>query len=388
MMESSPSLRPRLKRKTGRSAATSSSGQAPQSIDPDLKCCGILHGNAVVVMVPSHIAALVQNGCFGKGIFSRSIPMWRQAAVHSTGSKEREPEQEEQEQTADSYVALQSKRMKLEMKEVSDDCSMQSLSEANFTSLHFLPQTSNSDTVLSGSEMMSDSVTITAHSPGQTSEAVVPSSVLESKFYASENPDSNQHLTQQAKHLTEDFGDSTAVREYLQLSSEEAFYLQHEEEVLEVRSSLETVVQKSYTSCELWNFFCEHDGDFIGKYVAYRYYKKQGWVPKSGLKFGVDFLLYKHGPAYYHSSYGVLVRMIDHSTNSGLVGDSGSGDLTWHDVISLCRVNESARKDLLICYITKPSGMTEDDLQLPSCVSKLLVQEVFVNRWIPDRERR
>lgn len=80
--------------------------------------------------------------------------------------------------------------------------------------------------------------------------------------------------------------------------------------------------------------------------------------------------------------------MIDQSTSSGLVDDSGSGDLTWHDVISLCRVNESARKDLLICYITKPSDMTEDDLQLPSCVSKLLVQEVFVNRWIPDRERR
>ena len=385
-MESSPPLRPRLKRKIGRSTATSRSGQAPQRIDPDLKCCGILHGNAVVVMSPCHITAMVQNGCFGKGIFSRSIPMWRQAAVHSTASKGRELAQEEQEQTADSYVALQSKRMKLE---VSDDCSMQSLSEASLTSLHFLPQSSSSDTVLSGSELMSDSVTVTAHSNSleQTSEAVVPSSVLESKFYASENPDSNQHLTQQAKHLTEDFGDSTAVTEYLQLSSEEAFYLQHEEKVLEVRSSLETAVQKSYTSCELWNFFCEHDGHFIGKYAAYRYYKKQGWVPKSGLKFGVDFLLYKHGPTYYHSSYGALVRMIDQSTSSGLVGNSGNGGLTWHDVISLCRVNESARKDLLICYITRPSDMTEEELQLPSCVSKFLVQEVFVNRWIPDRER-
>ena len=381
-MESRPSPRPRLKRKMGRSAATTRSGQSPQRIDPDLKCCGILHGNAVVVRSPSHITALVQSGCFGKGILSRSIPTWRQAAVHSTGSKEREPAQEEQEQTADNYAALQSKRMKLEMK---DEASIQPHSEANFTSLHFLPQTSSSDTFLSGSEMTSDSVTIAAHSLEQTSEAVVPSSLLETTFCAGENPDFDQHLTQQAKCLTEDFGDSTAVTEYLQLSSEEAFYLQHEEEVLEVRSSL---VEKSYTSCELWNFFCECDGHFIGKYKAYRYYKKQGWVPKSGLKFGVDFLLYKHGPAYYHSSYGVLVRMIDQSTNSGLVGESGNGGLTWHDVISLCRVNESAGKDLLICYITKPSDMTEEELLLPSCVSKFLVQEVFANRWIPDRERR
>ena len=386
-MESIPSPRPRLKRKMGRSSvATTRSGQSHQRIDPDLKCCGILHGNAVVVRSHSHITALVQNGCFGKGILSRSIPTWRQAAVHSTGSKEREPAQEEQERTADSYDALQSKRIKLEMKD--EECSMQPLSEASFTSLHFLPQTSSSDTVLSGSEMMSDSVTIAAHSLEQTSETVIPSSLPESIFCAGENPDFDQHLTHQAKHRTEDFGDSTAVTEYLQLSSEEAFYLQHEEVVLEVHSSLEAAVEKSCTSCELWNFFCECDGQFIGKYTAYRYYKKQGWVPKSGLKFGVDFLLYKHGPAYYHSSYGVLVKMIDQSTSSGLVGETSNGGLTWHDMISLCRVNESAGKDLLICYITKPSVMTKEELQLPSCVSKFLVQEVFVNRWIPDRERR
>ena len=370
----------------GRSAATTRSGQSPHRIGPDSKYCGILHGNAVVVRSPSHITALVQNGCFGKGILSRSIPTWRQAAVHSTGSKEREPAQEEQERTADNYDALQSKKMKLEMKD--EDYSMQPLSEASFTSLHFLPQTSSSATVLSGSEITSDSVTIAAHSPEQTSEAVAPSSLAESIFCADENPDFDQHLTQQAKHLTKDFGNSTAVTEYLQLGSEEDFYLQHEEDVLDVRSSLETAVEKSYTACELWNFFCECDGHFIGKYTAYRYYKKQGWVPKSGLKFGVDFLLYKHGPAYYHSSYGVLVRMIDQSTSSGLVGESGNGGLTWHDVISLCRVNESAGKDLLICYVTKPSDMTEEELQLPSCVSKFLVQEVFVNRWIPDRGRR
>jgi len=56
-------------------------------------------------------------------------------------------------------------------------------------------------------------------------------------------------------------------------------------------------------------------------------------------------------------------------------------------VISLCRVNDSAMKDLLICYIIKPPNLGKEELQLPSCVSRFLVEEMFVNRWVPDKER-
>ena len=37
----------------------------------------------------------------------------------------------------------------------------------------------------------------------------------------------------------------------------------------------------------------------------------KGWVVRDGTKFGSDFLLYKHGPPFFHASYSVrLFRQV------------------------------------------------------------------------------
>jgi tRNA-intron lyase len=41
-------------------------------------------------------------------------------------------------------------------------------------------------------------------------------------------------------------------------------------------------------------------------YFVYKYYRSVGWVPKNGLKFGGDFVLYRVGPEHYHSQYALL----------------------------------------------------------------------------------
>ena len=66
----------------------------------------------------------------------------------------------------------------------------------------------------------------------------------------------------------------------------------------------------------LWLHFWGINGCFVERYTAYQYYRNKGWVPKSGLKFGVDFLLYKEGPPFYHSTYAVIVRLIEHTEPS------------------------------------------------------------------------
>jgi tRNA-splicing endonuclease subunit Sen2 len=43
------------------------------------------------------------------------------------------------------------------------------------------------------------------------------------------------------------------------------------------------------------------DNPFIVNYVAYHHYRSLGWTVKSGLKFCVDYLLYKRGPAFDHA---------------------------------------------------------------------------------------
>jgi len=43
------------------------------------------------------------------------------------------------------------------------------------------------------------------------------------------------------------------------------------------------------------------DNSFIVNYVAYHHYRSLGWTIKSGLKFCVDYLLYKRGPVFDHA---------------------------------------------------------------------------------------
>lgn len=43
------------------------------------------------------------------------------------------------------------------------------------------------------------------------------------------------------------------------------------------------------------------DNPFIVNYVVYHHYRSLGWVVKSGVKFCVDYLLYKRGPVFDHA---------------------------------------------------------------------------------------
>ena len=43
------------------------------------------------------------------------------------------------------------------------------------------------------------------------------------------------------------------------------------------------------------------DNPFIVNYVAYHHYRSLGWTIKSGVKFCVDYLLYKRGPTFDHA---------------------------------------------------------------------------------------
>ena len=42
------------------------------------------------------------------------------------------------------------------------------------------------------------------------------------------------------------------------------------------------------------------DDEFLMNYVAYHHFRSLGWVPRAGIKFGVDWLLYNRGPVFDH----------------------------------------------------------------------------------------
>jgi tRNA-splicing endonuclease subunit Sen2 len=45
------------------------------------------------------------------------------------------------------------------------------------------------------------------------------------------------------------------------------------------------------------------DNPFLINYIAYHHYRSLGWVVKTGIKFCVDWLLYKKGMVFSHAEY-------------------------------------------------------------------------------------
>ncbi|XP_051873317.1 tRNA-splicing endonuclease subunit Sen2 [Pristis pectinata] len=167
------------------------------------------------------------------------------------------------------------------------------------------------------------------------------------------------------------------VIEYLQLSLEEAFFLVYALGCLTIYHDEEPL-----TIVKLWEVFSAIQPGFKTNYMGYHYFRSKGWVPKTGLKYGTDLLLYRKGPPFYHASYSVVVEMVDDSCQG-----SQRRPFTWRSLAGLVRTTTNVSKELLLCYLIKPSNMTEEEMASPECMKKIKVQELIVNRWISSRER-
>ncbi|XP_066207143.1 tRNA-splicing endonuclease subunit Sen2 [Saccopteryx leptura] len=167
------------------------------------------------------------------------------------------------------------------------------------------------------------------------------------------------------------------IFEYLQLSLEEAFFLVYALGCLSVYYEKEPL-----TIVKLWKVFTTVQPTFRTTYIAYHYFRSKGWVPKVGLKYGTDLLLYRKGPPFYHASYSVIIE---------LVNDHFEGPLrrpfSWKSLATLSRVSVNVSKELMLCYLIKPSTMTDKEMESPECMKKIKVQEVILSRWVSSRER-
>ena len=69
---------------------------------------------------------------------------------------------------------------------------------------------------------------------------------------------------------------------------EEAFFLSHQIECLEIRNLEDKIIPNE----ELWRRFSNIKETFVESYVSYLYLKSKNWVIKAGIKFGGDFREY------------------------------------------------------------------------------------------------
>ncbi|KAI7823984.1 tRNA intron endonuclease [Kickxella alabastrina] len=144
---------------------------------------------------------------------------------------------------------------------------------------------------------------------------------------------------------------------------------------------------------DLWKLFDSLEADFEIKYAAYYYYRSKGWVVRSGIKFGSDFLLYNNGPAHSHAQYSVVVRHrkclsdkeIDTQENEedGYGGESRRLVDTWQYMFALTRVTAQVQKTLVVCYVDSPESQCLAD-RMDLC--QYAIEEQVISRFNPNRK--
>ncbi|KAI5999509.1 hypothetical protein EDD15DRAFT_2386336 [Pisolithus albus] len=134
------------------------------------------------------------------------------------------------------------------------------------------------------------------------------------------------------------------------------------------------------------------DNPFLVNYVAYHHYRSLGWVVKNGIKFCVDFLLYKRGPVFSHAEFAIVVCPVYEDPadqESSPFKLQNASPFSWSWLSTLNRVNAQVQKTLIMSYVTIPARSRVSDavLSSPACFNHYSVREVIVRRFIPARMR-
>lgn len=190
--------------------------------------------------------------------------------------------------------------------------------------------------------------------------------------------------------------------EHLQLSNEETFFLVYGLGVLRVFDrETNTVIPAS----SLLPLFCHHsyfpprdvsaqlkpDDHFMISYVVYHHFRSLGWVVRSGVKFGTDYLLYNRGPVFSHAEFAVIiVPSYSHAywseTEERREHATRQQARSWWWLHCVNRVQAQVKKSLVICYVEVPPPASNAD-DIGAMLRRYRVREYLLRRWIPNRSR-
>ncbi|KAK1539076.1 tRNA intron endonuclease [Colletotrichum costaricense] len=188
-------------------------------------------------------------------------------------------------------------------------------------------------------------------------------------------------------------------KEHLQLTSEEAFFLAFGMGALRV---IDPTTKTPIPTPELFNLFRQYsyfprrsteelqpDDGFLVNYAVYHHFRSLGWVPRAGIKFGVDWMLYAKGPVFDHAEFGAIL-LPSYSHQWWKDSDRKIPRKTWHWLHGIVRVLSHVQKSLVLVYvdIPPPPQLEEAMKKGPAEVFKLYkIREVMVKRWSSNRNR-
>lgn len=170
----------------------------------------------------------------------------------------------------------------------------------------------------------------------------------------------------------------TWVDSVLRIGAEEAFFLAHALQCLEMHRG--TMEGEPMSNEECWKEFVQQRENYVTSYVAYSHFRSKGWLPKSGIQYGSDLVLYRNHPSVAHSEYAVIVMPMSEE----LASSTGRKIFaTWNDLQTLSRLSVQVKKGLLVLYVHVEKGT---DCSTPSCLGRFSVQELEVSRWSSEKE--
>ncbi|KAJ0159105.1 putative tRNA-splicing endonuclease subunit tsp-2 [Colletotrichum tanaceti] len=225
-------------------------------------------------------------------------------------------------------------------------------------------------------------------------------SVLEAESKDTTKSDDSKSL----ETLTEVEAGSTETteivnKEHLQLTSEEAFFLAFGLGALRV---VDPVTKAPIPTPELFDLFRSYsyfpsrsaeelrpDDGFLVNYAVYHHFRSLGWVPRAGIKFGVDWMLYARGPVFDHAEFGAII-LPSYSDQWWRDSDRQRPRKTWHWLHGVVRVLSHVQKSLVLVYVDVPAPPQFDEAMKkgPAEVFKLYkIREVMVKRWSSNRNR-
>ncbi|KAG8744172.1 tRNA splicing endonuclease subunit sen2 [Ceratobasidium sp. 414] len=151
------------------------------------------------------------------------------------------------------------------------------------------------------------------------------------------------------------------------------------------------------------------DNPFLVNYVVYHHYRSLGWVIRGGIKFCVDYMLYKRGPVFTHAEFALVVIPVyedpaDKDTSPFQLQNTDRFSWSWLSTIN--RINTQVKKvgnlymyliptifdrsqTLILVYVTIPPVETTAPkvLSTPQFLKLYSVREVIVRRFVPARMR-
>ncbi|KAF9445968.1 hypothetical protein P691DRAFT_777199 [Macrolepiota fuliginosa MF-IS2] len=338
------------------------------------------------------VEALWRRGFFGKGDLSRSEPSWytRQLNIRKSGGKQ---------MTSEEITA----KRRAERKQFKADRAAAIAAVASEAEHIFATEGRVITPALSGPAIPS----------AATWKPSKPTTVLDNSPEVP--PEQNPELEPSPEVALTDEEDQDPLIdvEHLQLTLQESFFLLWTLECLTVLDphTLEPMsLQQIWTSFQLTHLPSlpssspapslllpsarplQLDNPFLIHYIVYHHYRSLGWVIKGGIKFCVDYLLYKRGPVFSHAEFALVVCPVyedpaDQAQSTFNLENASPFPWSWLSTIN--RVNSQVQKTLVLVYVTIParSRVSSDILSTPACLAYYSIREVILRRFIPARMR-